>query len=148
MDTLRASASMPFVSKPVVIDGEEYLDGAISDNIPYEWMLNRGAKKVVVILTRDINYVKKPMPKLFCNKYKKKYPLFAEGMINRHNLYAEQIEKLNVLEEKGEVFVIRPSEEINIGRTEKDPDKLQMVYDLGIKDAKAILDKLKEYLEK
>lgn len=147
MDVLRASGSMPFVSKPVVIDDEEYLDGAIADNIPYQWMLDRGSKKTVVILTRDINYNKKPIPKVFCRKYKDKYPLFEKGCENRHILYKEQVEKLKQLEKEGKVFVIRPSEEIKISKTERNPDKLQKVYDLGVKDAIRNISKIKEYLE-
>lgn len=148
MDVLRASGSMPLVSRPVEIDGHKYLDGAIADSIPYEWMMNQGVDKTIVILTRDASYRKKPMNRLMTNLYKKEYPLFAEGMANRHNLYNQQTDHLRELEEAGEVFVIRPSRPIKIGRTERDPEKLQKVYELGCRDAKRSLRKLKEYLIK
>ena len=148
MDVLRASGSMPAVSKQVVLDGKEYLDGAIGDNIPFNWMLNQDVDKVIVILTRDMSYRKKPMLKLFVNKYKKKYPLFAKAMANRHNLYNSQIEELKKLEEEGKVFVIRPSREIKISRTERNEKKLRDVYALGIEDAKNTYDALMEYLNK
>lgn len=148
MDTLRASGSMPAVSKPVILDGKEYLDGAIGDNIPYNWMLNQDVDKVVVILTRDMSYKKKPMFKLFVNKYKKKYPLFAKAMANRHVLYNSQVEELKKLESEGKVFVIRPSMEVKISRTERDEKKLRNIYALGQKDAKERYDALMEFINK
>lgn len=148
MDTLRASGSMPVVSRPVEIDGKKYLDGAISDSVPFEWMLETGAQKVVVVLTRDITYVKKPWSPLICNFYKRKYPLFSAKMADRHNLYNGQIERLKELEKEGRVFIIRPSQPITISRTESNPDKLQSVYELGISDMKKCMDDLVKYLEK
>lgn len=147
MDTLRASGSMPFVSRPVVIDGNEYLDGAIADNIPFEWMKNKINDKIVVILTRDIEYRKKPMKKMFYKKYMKKYPIFASMIANRHNVYNKQVEQLKEWEKEGNAFVIRPSMEVKIGRTERNPNKLQAVYDLGVKDALECYERLKEYLK-
>ena len=47
---------MPFVSKPVTIDGEQYLDGGIADSIPFEWLAGQGCNKLIVILTRDMEY--------------------------------------------------------------------------------------------
>ncbi|MCQ2798811.1 MAG: patatin family protein [Bacilli bacterium] len=148
MDVLRASGSMPVVSTPVKIGDNYYLDGAIADSIPFKWMMSQGVDKTIVILTRDIAYRKKAMPGIMVNRYKKKYPKFAEGMANRHNLYNSQIEELKALEEKGEVFVIRPTEAIKISRTERNPNKLQATYELGQRDALKCIEALKEYLNK
>lgn len=148
MDVLRASGSMPVVSTPVKIGDNYYLDGAIADSIPFKWMMSKGVDKTIVILTRDIAYRKKAMPGIMVNRYKKKYPKFAEGMANRHNLYNSQIEELKALEEKGEVFVIRPTEAIKISRTERNPNKLQATYELGQRDALKCIEALKEYLNK
>ncbi|MDO4465669.1 MAG: patatin family protein [Bacillota bacterium] len=148
MDVLRASGSMPFVSKPVEINGNHYLDGAIGDNIPFEWMASQEMDKIIVILTRDSSYRKKAMSKWFTNLYKNKYPKISQGLERRHELYNHQIDLLRKWEEQGKVFVFRPSSPIQIGRIERDPDKLQAVYDLGCKDGKAQLQRLRRYLEK
>lgn len=58
MDVLRASGSMPVVSKPVKLGNEWYLDGAVTDSIPYEHMLDMGYDRVVVVLTKPADYVK------------------------------------------------------------------------------------------
>lgn len=146
METLRASGSMPFVSRPVIIDGNKYLDGAVSDSIPYKKFIEMGYDKIIVVLTRDINYRKGKMNALAIDLMYRKYPKLKELLKNRHNMYNESIDDLKTLEDAGKVFVIRPSEPINIGKIEKDKEKLQAVYDLGIKDAMARIYDLKKYI--
>lgn len=146
MDTLRASGSMPFVSKPVEIGGQLYLDGAISDSIPFQWLAGQGCDKLIVLLTRDADYRKKPMPRILTGLYASQYPRFSGKLQNRHLLYNQSIELLRKWEQEGKAFVIRPSRPIEISRTESDPRKLQDVYDLGIHDGIHELPRLKEYL--
>ena len=146
MDALRASGSMPFVSKPVEINGRKYLDGGISDSIPFEWLSKKGCDKLIVILTRDFEYRKKQMNKAIVKTYGLKYPKVAERLLNRHELYNSSIDLLRQWEKDGRAFVIRPSQTIKISRIEKDPEKLQSVYELGLRDGNNILPRLKEYL--
>ena len=146
MELLRATSAMPFVSEIVEIDGKKYLDGGVSDSIPFEKCKELGVDKVVVVLTRDINYRKKKHSDKFHQMFYKKYPKFIEVASNRYKNYNDSVEKLIELEKKGEIFVIRPSETITIGRLEKDPDKLQSVYELGYNDARKVMDKLIKYM--
>ncbi len=146
MDALRASASMPFVSKPVALGGKRYLDGGVSDSIPFAWMATQGYDKLIVVLTRDAGYRKKSMPRALSRLVYRNYPQFQERLLTRHTAYNASVEALTGLEKSGQVFVIRPSETISIGRLEKNPDRLQAVYDLGRKDAEGQLALLQEYL--
>ena len=146
MDVLRASASLPFVSKPVEIGGQKYLDGGVADSVPYKKLMETGCDKIVVILTRDINYKKEKMRQLPAHLIYRKYPNFMKKLEERHTNYNNSLEQIRALEEAGKVFVIRPSAPIEISRMEKDPDKLQAVYDFGQKDAESIFQKLSEYL--
>lgn len=146
IDVLRASGSMPFVSQPVEIGGKKYLDGGIADSIPFQWLSAQGCEKIIVILTRDLEYRKKPMSAGLVRLYGKKYPRIAAKLLKRHQLYNRTIELLRQWEKEGRAFVIRPSSPIEIGRIEKNPDKLQAVYDLGIKDGTACIPRLKQYI--
>ena len=146
MDLLRASGSMPFVSKPVSYEGNLYLDGGISDSIPYRWMADQGYDRLIVVLTRDLSYQKKPMPRLPVNLYYRRYPALRQRLLTRHLLYRQQTETLKEWEASGRAFVIRPSSPIGIRRIEKDPDKLQQVYELGLCDAEACMPALQAYL--
>lgn len=136
MDDLRASGSMPFVSRPVSLRGEQYLDGAVTDSIPFQYMLDRGYDHLTVVLTKSAEYVKKPInPYLADSFYKKKYPAFANAVKNRHVMYNGQMEKLLELQKSGVVDVIRPSKPLYISKTEKDPEKMEKLYQLGRSDA-------------
>lgn len=146
MDTLRASGAMPFVSKPVKIGEEEYLDGGISDSIPFEWLSGQGYDKLIVILTRQMGYRKKPMSKPLIQLGYHKYPKLASKLMHRHQVYNQAIEKLSEREQQGKAFVIRPSKPIEIARMEKNPEKLQSVYDMGVQDAVDCLEDLRTYI--
>ncbi len=147
MDILRASGSMPFVSRPVLWQGKRYLDGAIADSIPYRWMADQGYEKRIVVLTRQEGYRKKPMNQAFCKIMYRKWPKFVQKLLTRHSAYNAALDELQQWRSEGKAFVFRPSQEIKIGRVEKDPEKLQAVYDLGRKDAQAQLAQLQDYLQ-
>jgi len=148
MDVLRASGSMPFVSKPVLYNNKMYLDGGISDSIPFQWLSSQGYDKLIVILTRDMEYRKKPMSSSLIKLFYKKQPQLSEKLLKRHDVYNKSVELLKQWENEGKVFVIRPSKPIEIGRIETNPDKLQEVYDLGLKDATESLLELQKYISR
>ena len=139
MDVLRASGSMPVVSKPVKLGENWYLDDAVTDSIPYEKMFAMGYDRVVVVLTKPADYVKKAMPKIVTSVYRKHFPKFYDKFANRHVMYNAQIEHLKELEKQKKALVLRPSEHISISKIESNPEKLESLYQVGIKDAEAFL---------
>lgn len=146
IDALRASGSMPFVSKPVEIGGKLYLDGGISDSIPYQWLLNHGCDKLIIVLTRDCNYRKQPMSPIIIRHFFRKNKMLMQTLLQRHQTYNTSLEKIEELEKQGRALVIRPSVPIEIKRIEKNPDKLQDVYNLGVKDTTELLGKIIQYI--
>lgn len=147
LQKVRASASLPLVSRNVPIEGGLYLDGGISDAIPIAKSVMDGNVKNVVILTKEVGYVRKPTTqlKLMSLRYKK-YPKVVELMKNRHKAYNETLEYLKRLEESGKAFVIRPKKASDVGRLEKDPEKLWALYREGYEDAKACHKELVQFL--
>ena len=107
-----------------------------------------GFDRVVVILTRDKSYVKKPMNPKPIDLWYKHYPALAEQLKNRHNVYNNALRELLNWEQQGKAWVLHPSQPIEIGRLERRSDKLQAVYDLGTGDAQVALDSLRTYLAK
>lgn len=150
MEKLRASSAIPFVSHMVEIDGKKYLDGGISDSIPVLKCKSMGYDKVIVVLTRPMDYRKEPLSdkiiKLMSIKYKK-YPRFIEIMKDRYVRYNKTVETIMEMEKKNEIFVIRPSEAIKLKTVERNREKLQGVYDLGMKDCKNRIEELLKYLQ-
>ena len=144
MEYLRASGSMPFVSKPVEIKGNLYLDGAIGDAVPFKKGL-ANYERIIVVLSRPQGYRQKKthLPyKLFYGKF----PKFVETAYNNYKKYNETMDLIEKYESENKIVVLRPSESVKMKRVEKDTNKLQRIYDLGITDSLNNLDKIKEYI--
>ena len=146
MEILRASGSMPFVSTPVALGEKKYLDGGIAAPVPFRFLAERGCERLVIVLTRDGAYRKKPMPKAAIKAFYGKYPALCGTLILRHERYNADIEEIKRLEASGKAFVIRPSRPIKTGKLEKNPGVMQKVYEHGIADCREALPRLAEYL--
>lgn len=147
LEWVRASASMPLVSRIVEIDGRQMLDGGISDSIPLSYFQSIGYEKNIVVLTQPRNYVKKENKLLPVMKMAlKKYPKLLETMKNRHTNYNNTLEYIRKEEAKGSILVLCPDEKLPIGRIEHDPQKLKSVYDIGRATATAHLAELQAFL--
>lgn len=145
---IRASASMPLVSRMVEIDGNKYLDGALADSIPVEFFESLGYDRNVVILTRPLGFRKKPDTLLpLMKRYYRKYPKLVEAMTTRHEHYNRELQYIRRQEEVGKLLVIRPLETLPIERTEKNPAKLRQVYEIGRQAAEARLDEIQKFLK-
>lgn len=146
---LRATSSLPLISPIVNFKGYELLDGGISDSIPIVKSVKDGNKKNIIILTRNKEYRKSPIKytKLIKLKYKK-YPLLVKTMMERYKSYNETLDYIEQLEREGNVIVIRPSQALKVGRLERDPEKLQELFENGYEDAKNSLDKIRGFLSK
>jgi len=145
---MRASASMPVVSRPVEIGGLRLLDGGIVDPVPYRYMEQLGYDRNVLILTQPADYRKKkakmlPLMRVLLHKH----PKVAAAMAVRHEVYNRQMEEIAERERSGAVLVIRPQVSLGIKRTESDPDELERVYQLGCSEAQRRLSDVREFLK-
>ena len=148
VQALRASGSMPFVSRPVEYNGQFYLDGGIADSIPIDKIMSMGLDKVIVVLTRPNGYRKKRASVTPAKVMYKKYPKMIETMKNRYKVYNKSLDEIKFLESEGDIFVVRPSELIKIKKMEKNEDKLKNMYNLGYNDLNSRKSELKSYLNK
>ena len=149
IEWMRASASMPLVSRVVRLDGMELLDGGIMEAVPLHFMEEQGYDRNIVILTQPLGYVKKknelmPLIRLMLRKY----PKLVEAMATRHERYNRQTEEIERREKAGELLVLRPPEALGISRTEKNPDELERVYRIGRSEAERRLTEIRNFLTK
>ena len=146
-DWIRASASMPLVSQIVEIEGQMLLDGGISDSIPVRYFESIGFCRNVVVLTQPKGYRKKKNSLIPLMKMKyRKYPDLVNTMANRHLVYNETLAYIAEQERAGKLLVIRPEHALDIGKAEKNPDRLKAVYELGRNAAMDRLDEIRAYL--
>lgn len=144
---MQASASMPFVSRIVEIDGRQLLDGGISDSIPVDWFRSAGYEKNLVVLTRPKGFRKKPPKGLpFLQQMIRRYPALSLAVKTRHIRYNQTLDRLQELEKAGLALVLRPSRRIRVSKLERHPGKLRALYELGRKDTEQRLEKIRRFL--
>ena len=144
---IRASASMPIVSRVVELDGKKFLDGGVTDSIPLAFM-ERQYDRNVVVLTRPRDYQKQPASKLWLYRLTlRKYPNMLRAVRERHLMYNEQRAHVFAQEKAGKAFVICPDKPLEVGRMEYDPEQLQKAYDTGRQTALRQLGALKRFME-
>lgn len=146
IEAMRATSSMPFVSRIVEYEGKKYLDGGVADSIPVDKCKELGCDKIIVVLTRPLEYRKSKTDPRLARMVYSKYPKLVDRINNRYAEYNECLEKIIEMEKKGEIFVIRPSRTVRVKHIERDPEKLQAIYDLGASDCTSKIDELNKYL--
>ena len=143
VEYVRASSSLPLLSRIVEIGDKRYLDGGVSDPIPVQKAFELGCDKVIVVLTQHRGYRKtaeKTLP-LIRARYRS-FPNLVQDMQKRHDVYNETLEQILQWENAGNVFVIAPENPLNIRRTEKCREILRGGYLQG----KELTDRLIPYL--
>lgn len=144
---VRASATVPYVSRPVVIKGVPYLDGGCSTKIPYPYAVREGADKIVVIKTREWSYRRDTAPNKVAMTMYRRYPKFVKSINRANDDFNKMTDDLYKLHNEGKIFVIAPSKPVEVTRFEGDMEKLGELYWLGYNDANQNIDNIKEYLQ-
>lgn len=145
-DWIRASASMPLVSKVVELEGHKLLDGGVADSIPLAYAESIGYDRNVVILTQPQGYRKyhsRLMPLM--RMALRKYPRMIEAMDRRYVMYNQQLDYVAQAEREGRCLVIRPEEKIPIGHISHNPDQMRHVYELGRQAGERYIERIIEY---
>ena len=150
MKICRASSSMPLLTPIVNIEDVPYLDGGLADSVPIRRAKEIGNEKIVVVLTKNAGYRKKvlspAMQKLYRKAYSS-YPNVVRTILRRSFMYNKTMNYLDVLERKGEIFVIRPYVK-PVSRLERNREALYAFYEHGYHYMERQLEALEEYLEK
>lgn len=145
---LRASSSIPVLTKPVKINGEYYFDGGITDPIPLEKAMKDGYENNVVILTKHKGFrLKYKRSRIILKLLLRDYPQLIETLKNRYKIYNKCIEWVERLEEKGEIFIFRPKEKLGIGGLESNPENLKKIYKRGYEETKNRFEKFEKWNE-
>ena len=147
LTALQASCSLPFMSKPVKLKGRMVMDGGIADSIPIKKSIADGNTRHVIINTRPKGYRKSPFK--LNGWMRRKYPQFKglqQAMAKRHLHYNETMDLIDALEEKQQVFTVRPVENLDLSRLTRNKEKLYAAYDQGYFDASSCFSELELFL--
>ena len=147
-EVLRASCALPMATRAVQLGKDFYFDGGIADSIPLKRAFEDGCEKCVVILTQDINYVKKPMGHdRALKRVMKKYPLIAKGISSRHNMYNAQRKYVFEQQAAGNAIVICPDKPLNCSTLNVTQQQQRDIYNLGYKQGLDYADRVKEFIK-
>lgn len=131
MSIVRASSSLPFLTKITYVDGVPMLDGGIADSVPVEYTMGQGYEKMVVVLTRNKGYRKKNSRMRLSKAFYRRYPELQKALSERNAVYNRTMDLIEKLESEGRIIVIRPEKPVEVGRMEKDTEKLSALYQEG-----------------
>ena len=149
LEWLRASASMPLVSKVVEVGGRKLLDGGVSDSIPLEYFEHHGYERNVVILTQPLGYQKGPSKLMPLMRWSlKKYPNMVKALSERYLMYNKQLEYVAQAEQEGRCLVIRPDEKIPIGHISHAPEQMRHVYEIGRQVGERYIERIQSFYNK
>jgi len=149
LKAIAASSSLPFISKPVLVEGHYYLDGGPAAAIPFRKPIEDGLSKIVVVETRDPTYRKPETKKSTIrrtNQFYRKHKELSQAIINANKTYNDDVEEINRLKDEGRAFVIQPQQPVTIGRAERNEKKLNALYQEGYDLMESMLPDLKRFL--
>ena len=132
LDVVRASSSLPYVSKIVMVDGVPMLDGGIADSIPVERAVATGHRRNVLVLTRNKGWRNTGHDHKIPHFIYKKYPRLRVLLSHRIEAYNRQLDMVDRMEAEGSVVCIRPERPMEVTRMEKDTAKLERLYEEGV----------------
>ncbi|MBO4646731.1 MAG: patatin family protein [Lentisphaeria bacterium] len=143
---MRASASMPLVSRMVEIGGGKYLDGALADSIPLRFFESLGYRKNVVILTQPAGFLKRPSCAMaLLRLVYRKYPELLRVMEQRHEIYNETVRYVESCAGSGSVLLLRPENPLGVKRICHDPEQLLAAYEAGRSLARKRLPEIRAF---
>lgn len=143
---IRASASMPLVSKVVSIQGRKLLDGGVADSIPLTYTESRGYDRNVVVLTQPLGYQKEHNRLMPLMRFAlRRYPEMIKALDYRHIMYNKQLEYVAQAEREGRCLVIRPDTKIPIGHISHNPQQMQHVYQIGRAIGERYIERIKDF---
>ena len=137
---LSASSCLPIMCKPITIDNEVLFDGSISAPIPVEKLWAEKVDKIIIILTRPIDYRKDDgKKKLLYKRLKKKYPEFTEVLLKRCETYNKKLDSI-LKENNKNILILAPNSTKGLSTLSKDKEKLFKLYEEGYEKGKILKD--------
>ena len=149
ISAVKASASMPVMSKMIDVEGRKYLDGGISTPIAYKRAFDVGYSKAIVVLTREEGYRKKPVNKInesIYKRYFKPLPNLVEKLMTVPERYNKMQEEMEELAKEGKLLIIRPQNKVTVQRLEHNSVKLEKLYNEGYEEGLKNIENIKNFI--
>ena len=144
---IMASSAIPAACRPVELNDIPYFDGGLSDAIPVSRALEKGCDRLVVILSKMRDYVRKPQGMRFLYTMRcRQYPQIIFLIDHRHIAYNQNLQEVFALERAGKAFVFAPSHPIHVGTYSMNEQLERDLYALGMEDFSKQQDALAAFM--
>ena len=132
---IMASCAIPAISRPVRIGDARYYDGGVSDSIPVDRALADGCDRLVIILSKNRDFIKQPeRHRLFYRTMCRRYPNIIRDLDTRHLSYRKSMQRMFDLEAEGKAFVFAPSRHLAMSTYAMNEEENLQLYQLGVQD--------------
>lgn len=135
---LLATSAIPlFYGKKIHIDGSDYIDGGLGDNLPLLKAVSDGHKKLLVVMTQPPSKQLGEIPKNVYKIFRHDPELAHKAAANRKKLYAQTLE--HIADHPYDVLAITPKETLRVSPAQRDGEAAQLLWQQGIDAAKSAL---------
>ncbi len=146
MRILKATSALPMIYRDSVqIDGNELMDGSLSDPLPVIKALNDGYRNITLIRTRPVDHLKKNSTtrKLLAWQYRNK-PVVSELIRQQSSVYNTCLDDFSevIQQEHAILTQVAPTSPLNSSRSTRDRARLVADYHLGYAEGYAIAEKI------
>lgn len=144
LSPLKGSCAIPGVCKPYKVGDSLYFDGGVADPVPVEKALADGCDRLLVVLTKPLDFVKKPEHfRAAYTRALRAYPNIVKELKMRADVYNRGVEKARALASEGRAVILAPAGGYYVTAFTKNEKKLERLYREGYEAAQNALSKLK-----
>lgn len=150
MEAVRASSAQPFLAHPIHFAGKKLLDGGPGEAIPLPKALQDGNRKNIIVLTRDATFrrsEKPEYPRAMIQTRYWRYPAFIDTLMHRGEHYNALRSQCFKEEAQCNAIVICPSQPITLSGFCRDSAQLMDLYSMGVQDAAAKINEIREFVK-
>ncbi|MBR5620405.1 MAG: patatin family protein [Clostridia bacterium] len=136
---IRASSSLPVICGGCTIGGKTYFDGGIADPIPIEKAYAMGCDRVVLILTRPVDFaVSDGIDRIGAAALRKRHPALSQTLLSKAEHYRESLDFALKKEKEGKCLIVAPDDCCGVEMLTRETDKLRALYEKGVADGGSI----------
>lgn len=144
LSPLKGSCAIPGICKPYKVGDNLYFDGGVADPVPVEKALADGCDRLLVVLTKPLDFVKKPEHfRAAYTRALRAYPNIVKELETRAEVYNRGVEKARALASAGKAVILAPAGGYHVTAFTKNEKKLERLYREGYEAAQNALSKLK-----
>lgn len=140
-DPIKASCCVPGACRPYPLKDRLGFDGGIADPVPYKRAMEQGCDRLVVLLTRSVEYLRPLLDhREVMEKAMSRWPLAYAALLRRSVRYNLDIEAIKELEKAGTALLVGPSDIGGMGTLTKDKEAVERLYHMGYAQGPRILE--------